>query len=126
MVAATAGRLTGASGASGGVNMWALVCETPSRTSVLAEAESLIAMRVMLGRLVLDRSVRDGVIPDPQYWLDNDGNLCEGVSYELCTQHGDEGTVRLFLRRVDMWVPPPDLQAQMDEWDEMEDDDEPF
>jgi len=85
-------------------------------------------MRTMLGRLVMDHSLRDGVIPDPEYWLDSDGNICEGVSFPVCSQHGEEGLIRLFLRRIDMWVPPPELREQMDlcveddDWD----DDEPF
>jgi hypothetical protein len=107
--------------------MWALVCDTPTRSAVLAEADNLIAMRTMLGRIVLDRSVRDGVVPEPDYWLDAEGNLCEGVSYEVCHQHAADGVVRLFVRRIDMWLPPPSLRDQIDQWEGMEDDeDEPF
>jgi hypothetical protein len=101
--------------------MWDLVCSSERRTEVLASGDSLVTLRTVLGRMLLDWSVKNGPVPDLDYWLDGQGNVCEGVVLNVCDARRDEHTVRIYLRRADRWEPVETVEQES-----IFDEDEPF
>ena len=87
--------------------MWQVVCEGRGRTEILATGENLLALRTVLGRIVLDYAIKRGPLPDLDMWLDDDGAVCEGVALEIASSTGSD-CVRLYVRRADRWEPPAD------------------
>lgn len=102
------------------MSMWQILCEGRGRSQVVASGDNLLALRTILGRIVLDYAIKRGPLPDLDMWLDDDGEVCEGVSLEIASSTGAD-SVRLYVRRADRWEPPAETLQQESIFDDEDD-----